>query len=325
MDKKTAVHKIEHNTERTIRTLTFLIFAVLCGLLIGATGVLFHECIDFVTELRMEHPRILLLLPFGAVLILFLYRRTGNGAEGGTNLIISSIQSGETVPLRMAPLIFIATTISHLAGASVGREGAALQLGGSIGHYIASASNFSDRGRKTLVMTGMSAAFSAMFGTPLAAAVFPMEVVSVGIMHYSALLPCTIASFVAYGVSVSMGGSSPFYELGKIPAFDIRSCLFVLILALLSGFLSWIFCETAMYVLWSSAGFCSYTPGFPGDRSTTEQAAATLPPLLPARERKQRFCLRWSSRSCPFAPVIREVRSSRPSLSALPSEGSSVL
>ena len=121
MDKKTAVHKIEHNTERTIRTLTFLIFAVLCGLLIGATGVLFHECIDFVTELRMEHPRILLLLPFGAVLILFLYRRTGNGAEGGTNLIISSIQSGETVPLRMAPLIFIATTISHLAGASVGR------------------------------------------------------------------------------------------------------------------------------------------------------------------------------------------------------------
>ena len=111
MDKKTAVHKIEHNTERTIRTLTFLIFAVLCGLLIGATGVLFHECIDIVTELRMEHPRILLLLPFGAVLILFLYRRTGNGAEGGTNLIISSIQSGETVPLRMAPLIFIATTI----------------------------------------------------------------------------------------------------------------------------------------------------------------------------------------------------------------------
>ena len=244
MDKKTAVHKIEHNTERTIRTLTFLIFAVLCGLLIGATGVLFHECIDFVTELRMEHPRILLLLPFGAVLILFLYRRTGNGAEGGTNLIISSIQSGETVPLRMAPLIFIATTISHLAGASVGREGAALQLGGSIGHYIASASNFSDRGRKTLIMTGMSAAFSAMFGTPLAAAVFPMEVVSVGIMHYSALFPCTIASFVAYGVSVSMGGSSPFYELGKIPAFDIRSCLFVLILALLSGFLSWIFCAT---------------------------------------------------------------------------------
>ena len=142
MDKKTAVHKIQHNTERTIHTFQFIIFAILCGLLIGVIGVLFHECIDYVTELRLAHPQILLLLPFGAVLILFLYRRTGRGAEGGTNLIISSIQSGKTVPLRMAPLIFIATTISHLAGASVGREGAALQLGGSIGHYIASAFHF---------------------------------------------------------------------------------------------------------------------------------------------------------------------------------------
>ena len=93
-------------------------------------------------------------------------------------------------------------------------------------------------------MTGMSAAFSAMFGTPLAAAVFPMEVVSVGIMHYSSLLPCTIASFVAHGVAVKMGGTSPFYELGKIPAIGIKSCVNVLILALLSGFLSWIFCAT---------------------------------------------------------------------------------
>ena len=244
MDKKTAVHKIQHNTERTIRTIQFIIFAILCGLLIGAIGALFHECIDFVTELRLEHPKLLLLLPVGGVLILFLYRRTGQGAEGGTNLIISSIQSGKTVPLRMAPLIFIATTLSHLVGASVGREGAALQLGGSIGHYIASTFRFSERDRKTLIMTGMSAAFSAMFGTPLAAAVFPMEVVSVGIMHYSALLPCTIASFVAHGVAEKMGGSSPFYELGKLPALNVKTGLMVMLLAILSGFLSWIFCMT---------------------------------------------------------------------------------
>ena len=242
MDKKTAVHKIQHNTERTIHTFQFIVFAILCGLLIGVIGALFHECIDYVTGLRTAHPQLLLLLPFGAVLILFLYRRTGRGAEGGTNLIISSIQSNETVPLRMAPLIFIATTISHLVGASVGREGAALQLGGSIGHYIASVFRFSDRDRKTLIMTGMSAAFSAMFGTPLAAAVFPMEVVSVGIMQYSSLLPCTIASFVAHGVAVKMGAASPFYELGKIPSLGIVSGMNVLVLALLSGFLSWIFC-----------------------------------------------------------------------------------
>lgn len=244
MDKKTAIHKIQHNTERTAHTFQFIFFSIVCGLVIGVTGALFHECIDYVTRLRLEHPQCLLLLPFGAVLILLLYRVAGHGAEGGTNLILSSIQSGETVPLRMAPLIFIATTLSHLAGASVGREGAALQLGGSIGHYIGSLFHFSERDRKTLIMTGMSAAFSAMFGTPLAAAVFPMEVVSVGIMHYSALLPCTIASFVAHGVAEKMGGSSPFYDLGNLPALDIKSGLIVLLLAVLSGFLSWFFCMT---------------------------------------------------------------------------------
>ena len=92
MDKKTAVHKIQHNTERTVHTFLFIVFAILCGLLSGAIGALFHECIDYVTELRLEHPQILLLLPVGAVLILFIYRTTGRGTEGGPNLIIATIQ-----------------------------------------------------------------------------------------------------------------------------------------------------------------------------------------------------------------------------------------
>lgn len=230
------------NIRRVLYTLRWIVFAVLCGAVLGPAGALFHECIDLVTNLRLAHPAILLLLPAGAAAILLLYKKMGRGAEGGTNLILSSVHEGEAVPLRMAPLIFLSTTLSHLAGASVGREGAALQLGGSIGHFIGELFHFSDRDRKTLVMTGMSAAFSAMFGTPLAAAVFPMEVVSVGIMHYSAFLPCTIASFVARGIALKMGSKPPFYELDPIPSMDIRSGTVILILAALSGLLSLFFC-----------------------------------------------------------------------------------
>ncbi len=233
---------LEHHKRRAMMTLRWVIFAVFSGIVIGAAGAVFHKIIDAVTEARTGHPQLLLLLPLGAVFILLLYGRFGEGTEGGTNLILTSIRGQKTVPLRLAPLIFIATTVSHLAGASVGREGAALQLGGSLGHFIGEMFHFSARDKKTLVMTGMSAAFSAMFGTPLAAAVFPMEVVSVGIMHFSALLPCTIAALIARGVAIKMGASAPYYDLGVIPGVGILPMLQVFLLAALAGFLAAAFC-----------------------------------------------------------------------------------
>lgn len=106
----------------------------------------------------------------------------------GTNLVLSAIHSDEDLPLRMAPLIFISTLITHLFGGSAGREGAALQLGGSIGNGLGKLFRFDEKDKHIMIMCGMSAAFSALFGTPMAAAVFSMEVVSVGVMYYAALV-----------------------------------------------------------------------------------------------------------------------------------------
>lgn len=234
--------KIRQYIRRYTATLKWILFAVFVGLILGVCGSLFHECIDIVTSIRLAHPLLLLLLPLGGVLIHVIYGKYGSGTAGGTNLVLESIHEDKPVPLRLAPLIFIATTISHLSGASVGREGAALQLGGSIGHFVGVTFRLSDRDRKTLVMTGMSAAFSAMFGTPLTAAVFPMEVVTVGIMQYSALLPCAIASFTARGVAILMGMPATAYELGEIPAFAPLSAVRVSVLACLAGIFSILFC-----------------------------------------------------------------------------------
>ena len=143
-------------------------------------------------------------MPFGGLLIVFLYQKIGK-EDRGTNQVLSTIRSQDEVPLRSAPLIFIATALTHLLGGSAGREGAAIQLGGSIGNQLGRWIHLDEEDRHVIVMCGMSAAFSAVFGTPMAAAVFAMEVVSVGVMYYAALLPCVVASLVAYDFAGSFG------------------------------------------------------------------------------------------------------------------------
>lgn len=107
-------------------------------------------------------------------------------------MVLSTIHAETELPFKMAPLIFISTTLTHLFGGSAGREGAALQLGGSIGNQLGRWFRFDEKDRRIVVMCGMSAAFSAIFGTPIAAVVFAMEVVSVGVMYYAALVPCVL-------------------------------------------------------------------------------------------------------------------------------------
>ena len=134
----------------------------------------------------------------------FLYEKLGK-EDGGTNQVLSTVRSRDDVPILSAPLIFITTALTHLTGGSAGREGAAIQLGGSIGNQLGRWIHLDEEDRHVIVMCGMSAAFSAVFGTPMAAAVFAMEVVSVGVMYYAALLPCVVASLVAYDFAGSFG------------------------------------------------------------------------------------------------------------------------
>ena len=170
-----------------------------------------------------DRPAVVLLLPFGGLLIVFLYQKIGK-EDRGTNQVLSTIRSQDEVPLRSAPLIFIATALTHLLGGSAGREGAAIQLGGSIGNQLGRWIHL-DGGRPPCesLCAGMSAAFSAVFGTPMAAAVFAMEVVSVGVMYYAALLPCVVASLVAYDFAGSFGIHPENFHVTGIPAFSMEN------------------------------------------------------------------------------------------------------
>lgn len=176
----------------------WLVLGSTVGVIVGTVASLFGHALILVNGWRGEHPAVILGLPLGGLLIVFLYRITKNTDDRGTNTVISSIHSSVRIPFRMAPLIFISTVITHLFGGSAGREGAALQLGGSIAGKLGSLLRLNDNDRNLIIMCGMSAGFSALFGTPLAAAVFSMEVVSVGIMHYAALVPCVSAAMLAH-------------------------------------------------------------------------------------------------------------------------------
>ena len=223
-------------------SLKWVILAVIVGIVVGLVGTAFYFCMDLVTNFRVAHPWMIFFLPLAGLLIVWLYRMHNGEQELSTNLILSAVHSGDNIPLRMAPLIFASTLITHLFGGSAGREGAALQLGGSIANGFAKLFRVKESQQNIIIMCGMSAAFSAVFGTPLAAAVFAMEVVSVGIMQYSALLPCVIAALVAHLIATQFGAAGETFVVTDIPEFALIPAGWIVLLAILCGVVSIVFC-----------------------------------------------------------------------------------
>lgn len=226
----------------------WMIIAVICGLLIGAVGVLFSYCLSYVTTTRLNYPIIVFLLPVSGLLIVAMYRMSGVRQSKGTNMVISSVRSTEKVPMKMAPLIFLSTTITHLFGGSAGREGAALQLGGSIAAQIGRIIKLDEKDMHIITMCGMSAAFSALFGTPITAAIFPLEVISVGIMYYAALVPCALASTIAAALAASLGCKGEHFIIPQIESLDFNIAWKVIVLAILCALVARIFCHALHYV-----------------------------------------------------------------------------
>jgi len=222
----------------------WLAVASVIGGIVGAVASAFGHALIAVNNFRAAHPAIVLGLPLGGLVIVVLYRLLRNTGDRGTNMVISFIHSSENVPLRMAPSIFISTVITHLFGGSAGREGAAVQLGGSIANRLGKLLKLDDNGRRIAVMCGMSAGFSALFGTPLAATVFSLEVVSVGIMHYSALVPCATASLIAYFTAQLLKVPPEVFPISAVPAMNAAVFYKVVLLAALFGLVSVIFCMT---------------------------------------------------------------------------------
>ena len=240
--KKIAKHNASRVKQYIVSFFKWTLIALITGGAGGLSGAGFRWAIGYVTDVRAANPWLCCLLPAGGLCIAFLYRVTKLSGHADTNLIIKSVRTDERVPILLAPVIFLSTVITHLFGGSAGREGAALQLGGCIGSFIGRVVRLNEKDMPIALMCGMSGLFSALFGTPLTATVFAMEVVSVGVIYYSAFLPCIVAALTAFGITNAFGLEAAAFELKDIPALNIPNILAVAAIGVAAAIISIVFC-----------------------------------------------------------------------------------
>ena len=220
--------------------LQWFFLAIPTGLICGLVGTLFHLSVERVTELRADQPWLLFLLPAAGLLITALYKATK--CEGvGTNNVIRAVQSGEPVSILLVPAIFFGTVLTHLCGGSAGREGAALQMGGSIGWNVGTLLHLKDHDRRTATISGMAAFFSALFGTPLTAALFAMMVEDVGLTFTSAFVPAFTSALIAYGCSLAFGIAPTHFAI-TAPELTVWNAFLVILLGFACAAVSRLFC-----------------------------------------------------------------------------------
>jgi H+/Cl- antiporter ClcA len=224
------------------------------SVVVGMMVALFLWLLDAATHIRQANLWLIALLPLAGLGIYWLYHRWGGPSEAGNNLIMDEIHApGGGVPFRMAPLVLVTTVITHLFGGSAGREGTAVQMGGSVADYVAKKWGLRRADQRILLMSGMAAGFGAVFGTPLTAAIFALEVLAVGRIQYDALMPCLIASVLAdivcsafpiHHTHYAIGYSSPqVLEALPVIQFDPRLLLQVLAAGVCFGLASYAFAE----------------------------------------------------------------------------------
>ena len=225
-----------------LRTLIkWTILGLVIGAFCGVIGSAFHIGVHHATELRAEHPWLLWCLPLAGLGIVGFYKLTK--VEGkGTNSIIDQVHLGKGLPFFLLPAIFLGTILTHLCGGSAGREGAALQMGGTIGFHTGRLLRLDDRDLRVATLAGMAAFFSALFGTPLAATVFAMMVISIGIMYDVAFIPSLTAALTAYGVSLTMGVEPTRFTVA-MPELEGWMLVRVAVLAALCAVVSTVFCN----------------------------------------------------------------------------------
>ncbi len=213
--------------------LKWTLISLIIGIGGGLLGTAFHISVEHVIELREENPFIILFLPLGGLVIAALYNLFRSKGNIDTKRVFQSIKEEKDVPLVMIPLIFIGTVITHMLGGSAGREGAALQLGGSMGYNLGTAFRQKNDNLKLFVSAGMSSVFSALFGTPFTATVFSLEVTRVGMFNFRGLFPGVISSLTAYSTALFFGVSPVRFPMPVFHGYDIGVILKIIVLAVL--------------------------------------------------------------------------------------------
>lgn len=245
---KTLSNKFKDLSPYIIGFLKWLIISILIGLIVGIIGTIFHFALEYATEFNHMYNWLILFLPLGGIIIVFGYKILGMSKDKGTNSILIAVRDNSELNLKTMFLVFISTIITHMFGGSSGREGAALQIGGCMSAQIGRIVKLDEKDARIITMCGMSAGFASLFGTPVTAAIFAMEVTSVGIMHYSAMVPCVISAIVGAEVALYFGIVPTHFNIisisgmSAIPNLTLLNFLRVCAVAVLCAAISALFC-----------------------------------------------------------------------------------
>ncbi|MBD1396087.1 voltage-gated chloride channel family protein [Pontibacter sp. JH31] len=243
-------------------TFKWLLICILIGLLVGSASAFFLVSLDWVTNYREENTWIIALLPLGGLVIGLLYHYYGGRSVKGNNLLLEEIHTPrERIPFRMAPLVLFGTLVTHLFGGSAGREGTAVQMGGTIADQFTKVFRLRPRDRKLLITAGISAGFASLFGTPLAGAIFGLEVFVVGRIRYESLLPSFLAAVIAdYTCHHLWGVSHTVYAIPFVPELSVTGFVSALLAGVVFGLAGMVFSKATL--LWGNIfqRYISYAP-----------------------------------------------------------------
>lgn len=223
-----------------IITLTkWVLWGSIIGTFAGSTSALLINTNDFLTELRQDNSFLVYFLPIGGLLIGYIYMFFGKGSRKGNDLIIGHIHHGQgKVPLRMGPIVFICTFITHLFGGSTGREGAAIQMGASISEGVNRLFKVDKIDKRILIISGISGGFGSAFGSPIAGTIFGIEAIVIGKTKYEALIPCFVASFVGHFTATLLGIQHEHFVIQSLPTLNTITLVKVIVVSVIFGLTS---------------------------------------------------------------------------------------
>ena len=227
---------------RSVDVLQWCVYAVVVGIICGTIATAFGMVIDAATEARKTYDWFVWLMPLAGVCIVALYHAAGITKPMGTNRVLLAVKEEEGVAIRMAPLIYVSSMLTHLTGGSSGREGAALQIGGSIANFIGRQFKLSHLDLRTITMCGM------------AAGIFAMEVAE-GSLHYAVLFPCLLSSIVARVTAETFGVPATSFTVTGYPELTLRTTAAALVFGVLCALLSILFVETLHCIDWTYAHY----------------------------------------------------------------------
>lgn len=218
--------------------------ALLVGALSGSASALFLHALDWTTQTRESNYWLLMLLPVGGLLIGLTYHYFGESVVKGNNLIIENYHvPKKLIPFKMTPMVLFGTLITHLFGGSAGREGTAVQMGGAIADQFSLLKFLKQDDRKLLLIMGVSAGFASVFGTPLAGAVFALEVMALGQMRFSAIVPSFFAAIIAHYICLIWNVQHTHYVISSVPDLNLFHILLSIAAGIVFGLAAFLFAQ----------------------------------------------------------------------------------